>query len=76
MKAAVFAIYAEDDSFVNPTRDAAVAELDRRGGPHQEKTYPGTQHAFFNDTGPRYNAGAATEAYKDLLAWFDKYLSA
>ena len=75
-KAAVFAVYAEDDSFVNPTRDAAVAALEKRGGPHQEKTYAGTQHAFFNDTGPRYNAAAAAEAYSDLLAWFGKYLSA
>ena len=29
-----------------------------------------------NDTGPRYNAAAAAEAYSDLLAWFGKYLSA
>jgi carboxymethylenebutenolidase len=35
---------------------------------------PGANHAFFNDTGGNYNAAAATEAWQQLLAWFDQSL--
>jgi carboxymethylenebutenolidase len=31
-------------------------------------------HAFFNDTGARYNADIANQAYAKLLAWFNQYL--
>jgi carboxymethylenebutenolidase len=36
--------------------------------------YPNTDHAFFNDTGTRYNAEAAQDAWTKMLAWFDRYL--
>ena len=42
---------------------------------HELRTFPGVDHAFFNDTGPRYDAAAATEAYDALLAWFGQHLS-
>jgi carboxymethylenebutenolidase len=32
-------------------------------------------HAFFNETGPRYNAAAATEAYQAVLDWLHAYLT-
>ena len=35
---------------------------------------PGTDHAFFNDTGQRYNAAAAEAIYADMLAWFGTHL--
>ncbi|MGH2706929.1 MAG: dienelactone hydrolase family protein, partial [Actinomycetota bacterium] len=37
-------------------------------------TFPGADHAFFNDTGPRYSAGAANDAYQRVLSWFKRYL--
>jgi len=37
--------------------------------------YPDADHAFFNDTGTRYNAPAARDAWARTLAWFQKYLS-
>jgi carboxymethylenebutenolidase len=73
-KAAVLAVYAELDSRVNATRDAARVALERAGLPHEIVTFPGVDHAFFNDTGPRYNADAAAEAYRRVLAWFGRYL--
>jgi carboxymethylenebutenolidase len=73
-KAAVLGIYAELDARVNATRDAAVAALQAAGLPHDVRTFPGVDHAFFNDTGPRYNAAAATEAYQAVLAWFETHL--
>jgi carboxymethylenebutenolidase len=73
-RAAVLAIYGELDSRVNATRDAATAALQRAGLTYEVKTYTGADHAFFNDTGPRYNAEAATQAYRAVLDWFERYL--
>ena len=73
-KAAVLGVYAELDARVNATRDAATAALVAAGLTHEIKTYPGVDHAFFNDTGPRYNAAAAAEAYTAVLAWFGRHL--
>jgi carboxymethylenebutenolidase len=73
-KAAVLAIYAELDARVNRSRDAAATALDRAHLVHEIMTFPGVDHAFFNDTGPRYNARAAAEAYRAVLGWFARYL--
>jgi carboxymethylenebutenolidase len=72
--AAVLAIYAELDARVNATRDAAVAALVDAGLTHEVRTFPGVDHAFFNDTGPRYDAAAAADAYAAVLQWFDAHL--
>jgi carboxymethylenebutenolidase len=73
-KAAVLAIYAELDSRVNATRPAAEAALEAARLKHSIVTFPGVDHAFFNDTGPRYNAAAAAEAYRRVLDWFKRYV--
>jgi carboxymethylenebutenolidase len=68
--AAVLAIYGELDTRVNASRDAAKAALDKAGLKHEIVTYPGANHAFFNDTGERYNATAAAQVYQRLIEWF------
>jgi carboxymethylenebutenolidase len=73
-KAAVLGIYAELDARVNATRDAATAALQAAGLVHEVRTFPGVDHAFFNDTGPRYSAAAADQAYQAVLAWFAEHL--
>ena len=73
--AAVLGIYAELDDRVNATRDAAEAALEAAGLEHELRTFEGVDHAFFNDTGPRYDADAAAEAYAAMLEWFDEHLS-
>jgi carboxymethylenebutenolidase len=73
-KAAVLGIYAGLDTRVNATRDAAAAALAAAGLVHEIVTFPGVNHAFFNDTGPRYDAAAATEAYARVLDWFAEHL--
>lgn len=73
-KAAVFAIYAERDTRVNASREDAEAALKRAGLTYTIETFTGADHAFFNDTGPRYNQGAAHNAYARLLTWFGRYL--
>jgi carboxymethylenebutenolidase len=72
--AAVLGVYAEQDGRVNATREAAAAALQRAGLTHEIVTYPGANHAFFNDTGPRYNPDAAAQAYAKLLDWFGRNL--
>jgi carboxymethylenebutenolidase len=73
-KAAVLAVYGELDGRVNASRDAARAALEAAGLTYEIKTYPGADHAFFNDTGPRYNEAAATQAKADLDAWLEEHL--
>jgi carboxymethylenebutenolidase len=73
-KAAVLGIYGALDSRVNASKPIAAAALRAAGVPHQLVTFPGADHAFFNDTGPRYNHNAAEAAYKRVLAWFARYV--
>ena len=73
--AAVLGVYAEQDDRVNASRATADAALTAAGLEHEVRVYPGVDHAFFNDTGARYNAEQATAAYADVLAWLEKYLA-
>ena len=73
-KAAVLAVYAEMDARVNASRDAAKAALEKAGLTHEIVTYPGVDHAFFNETGPRYNADAAAKAWAKVLELFGRHL--
>jgi carboxymethylenebutenolidase len=73
--AAVLAVYAGLDTRVNASRDAAIAALQKAGLVHEVKTFDGADHAFFNDTGPRYNQAAAEQAYAAVLAWFGQHLA-
>ena len=75
-KAAVLGIYAEQDQRVNASRGEARLALRRAGLTHTIVTYPGVDHAFFNDTGPRHNPNVARQAYQEVLNWFGRYLSA
>jgi carboxymethylenebutenolidase len=74
-RAAVLAVYGEKDSRVNASRPVAEAALRRAGRPYEVRTFPGADHAFFNDTGPRYDPTAAREAYQLLLDWFGRYVA-
>jgi carboxymethylenebutenolidase len=73
-RAAVLGIYAEQDQRVNASREAAAAALERAELTHEIVTYLGANHAFFNDTGPRYDQEAATQAYAKVLDWFGSHL--
>jgi carboxymethylenebutenolidase len=73
--AAVLGVYAEQDARVNASRDAAAAALTKAGLTHEIVTVPGVNHAFFNDTGARYNASAAADIYERLIDWFTEHLA-
>ena len=74
--AAVLGIYAGLDNRVNGTKDAAEAALTEAGLTHELRVFDGVDHAFFNDTGPRYDADAAAQAYQAMLDWFGQHLAA
>jgi carboxymethylenebutenolidase len=73
--AAVLAIYAALDTRVTGSEAAAKAALDRAGLINDVVVEPHADHAFFNDTGPRYNAAAADDAWQQVLEWFGRYLA-
>jgi carboxymethylenebutenolidase len=76
ISAAVLGVYSDDPGdFANNGRDDLEAALKAAKIRYEFKIYPGTQHAFNNDTGPRYNEEQANAAWKDSLAWFAKYLA-
>ena len=74
--AAVLGIYAGNDDRVNASRGSAQASLDAAGLTNELRTFDGVDHAFFNDTGPRYDADAAAQAYQAMLDWFGQHLAA
>jgi len=61
--------YAENDSRVTSTVAATEAAMTKLGKSYDAKVYPGTEHAFFNETGPRYNESAAQDAWTRTLAF-------
>ncbi len=73
--AKVLGIYGQLDDRINATREPAKAALIKAGLTHELVTYPGANHAFFNETGPRYDPGAAAQAYQKLIDWFGRYLA-
>lgn len=70
-RAAVLGVYGGLDSRVNATRPAAKAALEAARRKHELLTFTEADHAFFNDTGARFNPHAATEAWRRTLNWFD-----
>jgi carboxymethylenebutenolidase len=73
--AEVLGVFAEKDDRVNKTREAAQKALEAAKVPHEIVTFPGVDHAFFNDTGPRYDATQASAAFDKVLVFFGKALS-
>ena len=76
LKAPVLGIYAENDSSTPP---ALVRELEQKlralGKSVEVHIYPGTDHAFFNDTRPSvYNRQAAEDAWRRTVEFFAKHL--
>ncbi len=75
IQAAVLGVYSADPSdFANNGRNELEAALTAAGKTFRITAYPGTEHAFNNDTGPRYNAEQAAAAWQDTLDWFGQYL--
>ncbi len=74
-QAAVLAFYGAKDERVTSSKDAAAAALEQAGMAHQIVVEPDADHAFFNDSGPRYNAAAAADAWHQTQSWLERYLA-
>lgn len=74
IRAAVLAIYGERDTRINAGIPAVREAMQKAGVTHEIVIYPEADHAFFNDTGQRYNAAAARSAWERTTAWFQRYL--
>jgi carboxymethylenebutenolidase len=76
IKAPINAQYAELDTRTTGGWPAFDAALTQAHVTHEGHVYKGANHGFHNDTTPRYDEAAATEAWKRTLDWFNKYLRA
>ena len=72
--AAVLGLYGSKDTRVNATKDAAQQALAKAGLVHELVVEEDADHAFFNDSGERYDPKAAADAWKRVQDWFTKYL--
>ena len=68
-------IYSDDpDDFANEGLEELRGALEAAGITFEIKVYPDTEHAFHNDTGPRWNEEQALAAWNDTVAWFETYV--
>ncbi len=74
IRAAILAVYGGLDQRIDAGIPAIRQALEQAGIVHDIVVYPGAGHAFFNDTGPAYNAQAAQDAWARVLGWFRRYL--
>jgi carboxymethylenebutenolidase len=74
IQAAVLAIYGEQDSRINSGIPAIEQAMIENNKIYEKVIYPNADHAFHNDTGSRFNAEAAKDAWERTLAWFDQYV--
>ena len=63
----VLGIYGEKDQRITSTVASTAEAMKKLGKKYEYKIYPGADHAFFNDTGPRYDTAAAKDAWARAL---------
>lgn len=71
MRGPVLGLFAEHDDYVtHDVREALSKSLDAVGVTHEFRVYPGTHHAFANETGGNYDRDASQDARSRVLAFF------
>lgn len=76
IKAELLVVLAANDERVNATWPPYEAALKKAGVRYTLFQPPGTVHGFNNDTTPRYDEAAATEAWRRTVALFKRTLQA
>ena len=74
IKAPLLLHYAALDDRINKGWPAYEAALKANGVKYEMHMYPGVNHAFHNDTTPRYDEAAAKLAWSRTLAFFNANL--
>jgi len=74
---AVLANYADDklDTGIGGGIPALVEAMKKHNKPFDYKIYTGANHAFFNDSGPRFVEASAKDAWARLVEFYKKQLS-
>ena len=68
----VLGIYGETDERITSKVPEVAKKMKELKKTYEYKIYDGAGHAFFNDTGDRYNAEAAKDAWERTLAFLKK----
>ena len=76
IQAPVLGLYGETDGRITSQVPAVVAAMKAAGKPYQTKIYEGAGHAFYNDTGERYNPEAAADAWSRAVKFLRASLKA
>jgi carboxymethylenebutenolidase len=76
IKATLMAHFAGNDQRTNASWPGYEAALKAAGVKYEAFFYPGTDHAFHNDTTPRYDEAAASLAWQRTIALFNRTLRA
>jgi carboxymethylenebutenolidase len=74
INAPVLAMYGELDGRINGSIPAIEAAMAANNKIYEKMIYPNADHAFHNDTRPRFNQEAAKDAWERTLAWFERYV--
>jgi carboxymethylenebutenolidase len=74
VKAAVLAIYGGLDNRITSTVPTIEEAMNANNKIYEKVIYADADHAFNNDTGPRYNPEAAKDAWARTLNWFERYV--
>ena len=74
IKAPLLIHYASEDERVNAGWPAYESALKANGVRYEMHMYPNAQHAFHNDTTPRYDEAAAKLAWQRTADFFNKHL--
>lgn len=74
IKAEMLVVLAAEDARVNASWPGYEAAMKQAAVKYALFQPPGTQHGFNNDTTPRYDEKGASEAWKLLLAFFERTL--
>jgi carboxymethylenebutenolidase len=69
VRAPVLGLYGETDERITSRVPEVAAALKKAGKSFEYKIYPGAGHAFFNDTGQRYDDAAAKDAWARTLTF-------
>lgn len=75
LSAPLLGLYAELDRGITGSMTAVAGALNTRGKTYELHIYEKANHAFHNDTGPRYDPAAACDGWSKTLAFFDRHLN-
>lgn len=76
LRAPILALYAESDPRINAGVPALAAAMESAHKRFTHHTYPGTSHAFMNDTRGNFHIDAMRDAWARVLTFFAAELTA